>query len=1296
MSVRDTIRSRYSTLTHLKQQRNKVAGHLRAEERVKRHEHNKQVARKAERNRTALENGALKDEVHHLRLKLSNSLKESNILKSKFRIEVASMSPRRKKLQKHFSSPQTSTYQTSPQRPSTTSGMRRKRNKISNFQSTTAPHKTKQHNTTLVSTRLIATPNNEYKSFTKRIDRLKQRVKVLETQLNEEKTRSRLVQLRQLSGNSSNNNNTTNSSNKHGFSTSFWNDLRHNKNTANNDPATTTTTTTITTTNRYNRHSFQADELLQELVSKQLLESSLHMTHDIRQIWNRQLKNNIDRLCRVSFGYKKIIKLIAKVTKTAPFTSASTAATIATELSKMFGATVVRIFVNSVIEDFEAEENPIKPASCAFTFTSLANINIGKKLSKSEKIIVDVNGLTSMQVAERMKDAGNNDVLSKNSIGIGFLPATFLRGETIQGSGDLFEHPNFNDATDSSWLTRGQLSLLSVPVWFKSDTAITSMSGSGATTVSMSSVPFAVVQLLKVKKRENVTSVTTSNNTNNNETNNQENQNFDEDSIKLLEEILSVLAPALRSCSRSQSKRNAGLIHSRKTVSNSQRIETLSNNNEQNNTIHKNNVSNLLSEVTSRRIRWAAESAGVAGDVGDLHASGVQRFLHSVTNLIHCALSADRSTLYLSKDMFGGIRKFHDDDIMFVPVSRAITPLDLSSRLAMLEEGMGNPNDDDAIINSLQKTIQFDKLDGKFPNNMSTMPFHVHEDIMEDDEPNHHHTHETNHHEHKPRIFLKKRSDLPSYVARTHEIVRMTGASEEDLTKFGVDRFSNNNEEDYVSDSLLVVPIIFNEETVGVIELINKHSMSGGDTVLEEEGFNKEDETVLVHFAKELSAALSSVERQGRGERLSTRFCDLYTGVGLAKENIDSNDTDASHFPAQLIEVESVVRSLLVAEHVFIWVADHTVGGLRAYFQKNSRSSNRSGMDFLDVHYSGKQLLGSALGSAYFNGKSLNYSNLADVRASTLNLPDSQKQFLQSVDVPDLVKRASGMIIVPLCNDHANPVGVLQIINFDQRELAIRCLSHSDERLTQYTEQVAQQTATCVGCLLRMESFERVQRQTHDLLSTFSHLHHSSSLRPVDLIRTSVDIVSTIFKTSNRKITKAILILRDAKSNFVWARNIVDHDTEENGGTGAFDEMFHKFDTAKKKQRNSLCLDESVDVKLETFESTLDSFAAYVVNERRPIIIIDGVEEMEQDVNKRFKRPKKFNSGPDREMGIGSGSTLGVVIPVTQEDNAHLNDINCVLLLQRDKNTNLAFGKEDRDLSFMIVAHLCAAIASVW
>ena len=58
------------------------------------------------------------------------------------------------------------------------------------------------------------------------------------------------------------------------------------------------------------------------------------------------------------------------------------------------------------------------------------------------------------------------------------------------------------------------------------------------------------------------------------------------------------------------------------------------------------------------------------------------------------------------------------------------------------------------------------------------------------------------------------------------------------------------------------------------------------------------------------------------------------------------------------------------------------------------------------------------------------------------------------------------------------------------------------------------------------------------------------------------DIVSTIFKTSNRKITKAKLILRDAKSNFVWARNIVDHDTEENGGTGAFDEMFHKFDTA--------------------------------------------------------------------------------------------------------------------------------------
>ena len=135
---------------------------------------------------------------------------------------------------------------------------------------------------------------------------------------------------------------------------------------------------------------------------------------------------------------------------------------------------------------------------------------------------------------------------------------------------------------------------------------------------------------------------------------------------------------------------------------------------------------------------------------------------------------------------------------------------------------------------------------------------------------------------------------------------------------------------------------------------------------------------------------------------------------------------------------------------------------------------------------------------------------------------------------------------------------VLQIINLDTRELAIRSMRQSKNRFIQFTEQVAAQTATCIGCLLRMDHFARDQQQTHDLLGTFSELHHSSSLKPLDLILSSVHAVSTIFKSSNRKVTRALLILRDQDGNFIWARRKNDSLGSEghSSGTGAFDDMY--------------------------------------------------------------------------------------------------------------------------------------------
>ena len=129
-------------------------------------------------------------------------MKQSNILKSKFRgidnqlllsstTSLSQHSVRRPKSQASTTRPQrrlnpANNPANSPQRPSTTGGTRKNKRGGSPFRP-------------LVSTRLIATPDNEYKDFTRRIDRLKQRVSSLEQELHEEQTKSRLEKLRQLS-----------------------------------------------------------------------------------------------------------------------------------------------------------------------------------------------------------------------------------------------------------------------------------------------------------------------------------------------------------------------------------------------------------------------------------------------------------------------------------------------------------------------------------------------------------------------------------------------------------------------------------------------------------------------------------------------------------------------------------------------------------------------------------------------------------------------------------------------------------------------------------------------------------------------------------------------------------------------------------------------------------------------------------------------------------------------------------------------------------------------------------------
>ena len=1341
----------------------------------------------------------------------------------------------------------------SPRRPKSSLSSRSRQNRTSSrpdFRPTTAPQKNnKAGMSQLISTknmttmRLTADDTNEYGEFRKRIDRLKRQVRDLEAQLSEQKTKARLLHLRQLTGHQnstgsatkkashnsrrqkhSTSNIRTIQSSKNGFAESFWEHLRRDKRYMSalgtkklrNECANGSLESNADSRGE-DASTFHADGVLRDLVSEHILSSSEHMTHDVRQAWCKLLSENVTRLCDVSSGFKKLLSAISRILHTSPLTTAATSAAIASEVVELFGAHLVRIFVVTKVKDVEADEVNGHPSSSSFTLAPVAYLGggqAGKRLVKAERITVGVKGLNTAQLLDSMtkrKSAKisqsqqqslhdssteeNSDPILDSSKGVGFVAATFLRGETLLASGDLWEHECFSREADSAWISPSvSTSILCVPLrWNNSVDSSILGENEGHLQNYRDVLPFGVLQLVKSTKTHKPTT--------NHRANTQPASTekvasayapFDSDDQSLVEGFARVIAPALYSCSNvekaplDKSTRN-NLANSNSnghgTVNiaddlkaGSQNIET-SANDEQSRYRSLSSASvgscvsphGSMSKALSRHIRRAAETASLSGDINHFGTQGMNRFLQSLLSVIHGYLSADRSVLYLAQDLFGGSRLYHGEDILFSPVARAIGAVSQSVRLIMQKSEVKSAEEEARILTSLQKSIEWDSLDGSKDSRLSNLePFNVHEDMDLAAEQSQHHRimHTTHHHHHRPRHKLTKRTDLAAYVASQFEVVRMVNASEDPVTKFAVD-----HDESYTTDSILVVPILLNDETIGVIELFNKHSMAGGNDMLSEEGFTKDDEKLLVHCAREISSALSYVERQGRSGRINETFCQLYHDVGLATVGggratsskggvgADMKVLGKSKFGQHLIEVEAVIRQLLVAEHVFIWVSDHTVGGLRTFFDNKRQRSNwhdgNNGM-LQDVHYSQKQLKNSALGQTYFHGNTVDISSISDARAANLAFGQGNRTFDATVDLPDMVRKSEGsMICVPLRatlgaekgnygNRHlsigetartSEPVGVLQIINFDKRGLSLRCMLQDRPRLIAYLEQVASHTATVLGCLLRMDSFARGQRMMHDLLGTFAHLHHSSSLQPVDLIRTSADAVRTIFKQSNRKIDRAHLLLRDAEDNFVFAcpnsflSGNVTGDSESfthESGTGAFDDMFHSFDTAKDKQRSrealkgkrqtlhrpSINLDGSIDMdfdyEVHCFSSEEHkSFAGHVAHARRPIVACLGVEDVAKDIrdrntlqisskNVQISEPRRYFSTADKLLGIDvMGSTLGVCVPVSQQDGQHVSDMQCILLLQRSVNSNLPFSLEDRDLAGLIVAHLCAAIAAV-
>ena len=87
----------------------------------------------------------------------------------------------------------------------------------------------------ITTSRVTPSNDNEYGDFKKRIERLKIRVRSLEAELSEEKTKGRLLQLRQLTGDVGDVRSENQQSIPHtrpaknGFSGSFWEDIQRDK-----------------------------------------------------------------------------------------------------------------------------------------------------------------------------------------------------------------------------------------------------------------------------------------------------------------------------------------------------------------------------------------------------------------------------------------------------------------------------------------------------------------------------------------------------------------------------------------------------------------------------------------------------------------------------------------------------------------------------------------------------------------------------------------------------------------------------------------------------------------------------------------------------------------------------------------------------------------------------------------------------------------------------------------------------------------------------------------------------------
>ena len=274
------------------------AGHEMAALRVREHRVEKGNRKRKQHQHTLEQNVLLLDERERLQLQLTNSIAECRVAQRKLRImeqmafgqrgrsakDVKTRAKRRSDRSPSPSSPSSSTLSSpfertrrsktpnsaprpsistrgdsyldelsefkeslSPHRPSTSSASRRSRSRASSpFRPGTAPHRRKglprpQQSTPsyqkMATARIAPSQGGEYGDFKKRIERLKRRLHLVETELSEEKTKGRLLQLRQLTGDTGGGQSETQHNNaaqrmrpaKNGFSGSFWEDIQRDK-----------------------------------------------------------------------------------------------------------------------------------------------------------------------------------------------------------------------------------------------------------------------------------------------------------------------------------------------------------------------------------------------------------------------------------------------------------------------------------------------------------------------------------------------------------------------------------------------------------------------------------------------------------------------------------------------------------------------------------------------------------------------------------------------------------------------------------------------------------------------------------------------------------------------------------------------------------------------------------------------------------------------------------------------------------------------------------------------------------